>query len=377
MEEQQAAEEEAAPSDAEEQEEAPEDADAGEADGSQEPEAYPGEDGDEAPEEQGDPEEPLPAEDAAEAPGTPERGYVYEDDGRDGSGPDPEKAPRRRGADRPEGGQEPAVKGSKKVRYRARRRVKSLLFLLPVLCYSVHAVAAVVNVLLGGAEENIYTVVHTVDKYFGSYGIVSAIVTEVRNFIDMIAMLPEMYVKGAMLAVCFPGILLMLGLWMAFMLTHRRGRDVATSGYTLSRVAIVIKMIGVCAVLLAAIILVVSFVVAAGASSRMMMMIIGVVVLLLLVLYTVFAILYYVQVLFSIRAIRAAVRNGSDLGPLPGFMVFVNILGCAFTALCMLPMAPDDYIGLIVKGAYAAWLLLISLWTIVYKASIRRALTKA
>ena len=103
----------------------------------------------------------------------------------------------------------------------------------------------------------------------------------------------------------------------------------------------------------------------------MMSLIAGVIVLLILILITVFAIMYYVQVLYAVKVIRANVRSGRDLGRIPGYAIFVGFIGCAVTVLSMLPMAPDDYIGLITHGAYAAWLLMISLWAIIYKATVK------
>ena len=102
-----------------------------------------------------------------------------------------------------------------------------------------------------------------------------------------------------------------------------------------------------------------------------MSLIAGVIVLLIMILVTVFAIMYYVQVLFAIKVIKTNVKTGMDIGKIPGFAIFLGFLGCACTVLSMLPMAPDDYIGLAAKGTYAAWLLLISLWALIYRLTVK------
>ena len=81
--------------------------------------------------------------------------------------------------------------------------------------------------------------------------------------------------------------------------------------------------------------------------------------------------MYYVQVIYGIKVVRTNAKTGADIGVIPGFAIFVGFIGCAFTVLCMLPMAPDDYIGLAAKGSYAAWLLIISLWALIYRLTVK------
>ena len=257
--------------------------------------------------------------------------------------------------------------GSGPIMKKARRRVRNPIAFIAVLIFTVSVIAEILNVALGNALLNISTVSHTITKMTGS----NVAVDFMNNIVQMINGVNKWYLMGIGLAACIPSLLLMIGLWMAYASTTNKRVEISTAGYTMSKAAIIIKFIGVTLVLLAAIVFAVAFVVSAGAASSMMSLIAGVIVLLIMILVTVFAIMYYVQVLFAIKVIKTNVKTGMDIGKIPGFAIFLGFLGCACTVLSMLPMAPDDYIGLAAKGTYAAWLLLISLWALIYRLTVK------
>ena len=70
-------------------------------------------------------------------------------------------------------------------------------------------------------------------------------------------------------------------------------------------------------------------------------------------------------------ACSGACPHGIDIGRIPGFVIFVGFVGCLLGVAAVLMKAPDDYIGLIAGAAEAAWLLLISVWAIVYRAIVK------
>lgn len=257
--------------------------------------------------------------------------------------------------------------GSLLLMKKARKRMHNPILFLAILLYTVHFVSSVLNIALGNAITNISTVSHTITKMTGQ----NVAVSFMNSIVDMIDGVNKWYLMGAGFAACIPTLLLMIGLWVAFFQTTGKRQTISTSGYTLSRVAVIIKFIGVCAVLIAAIVFCVAFVVSAGAASSMMSLIAGIIVLLIMILTAVFAILYYIQVLYAIRVIRTNVKSGIDMGKIPGFAIFVGFVGCALSVLAMLPMAPDDYIGLVAKGSYAAWLLLSALWALIYRGTVK------
>ncbi|MDO4475153.1 MAG: Yip1 family protein [Lachnospiraceae bacterium] len=267
--------------------------------------------------------------------------------------------------DEPE--EEPAPVSSGLLMKKARRRIKSFFFFVPMICFTVYTIASILNVALGSARVNIATVMNTLNKTVGE----NMLLRYANMAVKLLDRVDPLIFMAAMLVMLIPAILMMFGMWMAFCGTSTRRRETSTAGITMTKVGIVIKMILVCALLLAGIVLSVSYVVAAGAASSMMTLFVGIIVLLILVITTVFVILYYVQVMFALKVVKVNVRTGTFIGKIPGFSIFVNLLGCAVTVLCMLPMAPDDYIGLAAKGAYAAWLLFTSLWAVIYRATVK------
>ena len=250
---------------------------------------------------------------------------------------------------------------------KARRRIRNPIGFLAMIFFTIYTVAEILNVALGYQLKNISTVCYNITRVAGN----NVAVNFMNSVVKSIESVNKWYMIGGGLAFCLPNVLLLLGLWMAFCSISAKKEKVSTAGCTMARAAVIIKFILVCVLFLGGIIFAVTVVVTAGASSRMMSLIAGVIVLLILILLAVFSIMYYVQVLYSIKVIRANVRNGQDLGRIPGFAIFVGFIGCAVSAASMIPMLADDYIGLAAHGSYAVWLFLISLWAIIYKATVR------
>ena len=95
---------------------------------------------------------------------------------------------------------------------------------------------------------------------------------------------------------------------------------------------------------------------------------------LVMIIITVFTIMYYIQVLFGMKVVKTNVKTGSYIGKIPGFAIFIGFVGAAVAGASMIFMAAEtyiDYIGLIARGATAVWLLLISLWAIIYRATVK------
>ncbi len=250
---------------------------------------------------------------------------------------------------------------------KARKRVKSFLFFLPTLFFTVYFVAQVLNLVLGSALVNLSTVTNTIEKQFGSG---SALVLA-KTGIAYLNNTNRFIVMGAGLGLMLPELLLLFGLWGMFAKTSRRYVSMSTSGYTLTSVAMILRFIMVIAVLLGAIVLAVSFVVAAGASGSTMSLIVGIVLLLVVVILAVLVIMFYVQVIFSIKVTKRNTKLGEDIGSIPGYAIFCGFVMTALHVAMLLPMAADDYIGLAAGGAKALWLLFITLWAIVYKATVK------
>lgn len=257
--------------------------------------------------------------------------------------------------------------GSRTVMIKARKMVKSPLFFLAVLLFTAAVAISVVNLVTGNFIHSINAMQALMQTVMGS----SVAVSFLNGIIDILEGMNGMILLAAGLVLNIPGILMCLGLWLMFAQTKRSEGEVSTSGCTLVKVMVVLQFIAVCLVMTAGLIISVAFVVAAGASSSLTSIIVGVVMLLVMILISTLAILFYVQLLFGIKVIRHNVKSGAVPGRIPVFVLFAGVVLCLGTVAAMLPMAPDDYIGLAEKGASAAWMLFFSIWMIAYRIRVK------
>jgi hypothetical protein len=133
-----------------------------------------------------------------------------------------------------------------------------------------------------------------------------------------------------------------------------------------------LEFIFICLVLTVGLIISVAFVVAAGASSSTTSIIVGVALLVVLIIVSLFVILFYVQFLHNLKVIKQNAKTGADVGRIAVFVPVIGIIMGIFAALGLIPMSPDDILGLISQGTTAAWLLFGSIWMLVYRAVVRR-----
>ena len=252
---------------------------------------------------------------------------------------------------------------------KARKRVKSPLFFLAVVCYLVSSIGSIVYAVTGGALVNLSTLSNTIKSYTGT-NIAITYFDRLINYLKTQETGNVFLVRGIWTGLYVPALLVGLAFLIAFSSTTVHEEENSTGGFTFARVILILKVIVICLLLLACIGGCVAYVVAAGAANSVMTLIIGVIGLLITVFFSVLTILFYIQYLFSIRLVRTNVRDGGDIGRIPGFAIFVGFVLCLFSVARVLAMAPDDYIGLVSGGATAVWLLLITIWAIVYRATV-------
>ena len=257
---------------------------------------------------------------------------------------------------------------------KSRRRVHSFLFFIAALLYSVKTIAGIVNCAASYLPEplkemgmHFSTYENTLRNWFGE----NEALDMLHRGIEWIGGVDPKIVLGVLLAGFIRGIFIMFGFWTAFSGIHPDEDEVRTSGLTMIRVWEILKMIVICLVLAAGIVFAVAYVVAAGAASSPMALIVGIVALLVVVIFSVLTIMYYVQLIFSVRMVRRNVRKGDDIGRMPGYLIFAGFVLLALTVLLILPMDPSEIIGLIYLGATAVFLLFILIWAIVYRATVK------
>ena len=252
---------------------------------------------------------------------------------------------------------------------KARKRVKSPLFFLMVVCYLVSSIGSIVYAVTGGALVNLSTLSNTIKGWTGT-NIVLTYFDRLITYLKTQETKNIFLVRGIWAGLYVPALLVGLAFLIAFSSTTVHEEENSTGGFTFARVILILKVIVISLLLLACIGGCVAYVVAAGAANSVMTLIIGVIGLLVTVFFSVLTILFYIQYLFSIRLVRTNVRDGGNIGRIPGFAIFVGFILCLVSIARVLVMAPDDYIGLVSGGATAVWLLLITIWAIVYRATV-------
>ncbi len=252
---------------------------------------------------------------------------------------------------------------------KSRKRVKSALFFLAAFFYSVMTVAAIANIV--DFIRNSF-----IRNSIGSLTIGNAQASDfekiVFKYIENIENKDPLTALAVQAVFILPVIFIMIGLWLAFSSTKVRSREVSTGGFTLIQTMEIIRFIIACLALVAAVTVTVSYVVVAARQSTLTTLIVGIIVLLVVVLLAVMTIMFYMQLLFSIKLVKRNVRSGEYIGRIPGYLLVIGFILCLLTAAAtVLLTAPDDYLGLAFSGAHAVWYLLIVLWGLVYRATVK------
>ncbi len=257
--------------------------------------------------------------------------------------------------------------GGQQLMQKARKMVRSPLFFLMLLLYTAATVSSIINVVGGNVIHTLNAFQAAAQSALGS----SMAITFLNGVIDMVEGLSATIILAAGAVLSLPGVIVCLGLWLIFLLTRRDGGPVSTTGYTMTKVMLLLKFIFLCLLLTAGLIISVAFVVAAGAASSTASIIVGIILLVIMILLSVFTVLFYVQLLHSIKVIKMNVKTGANLGRIPVFVPVMAIILCILSVVGMLPMSPDDYLGLVCQGTSAAWMLFGGIWLMVYRAKTR------
>ena len=229
-------------------------------------------------------------------------------------------------------------------------------------------VLGILNIVTGAAITNIATLSNTLRAQLGD-------VTALK-YVDIaykfITEKDQLLVRGIGVLAYIPGLMIAIALWMIFFQTTNKSEQINTSGFTFARVLKILEFIVVCFGLLAAIgVSVYNVVTTAAAKEEVFMLFLCIIALLVVILLSVLTIMYYLQLIFAIKLVRTNCKTGDNIGRFPGFVIFVTFLGFVAQVASILPKAPDDYIGLGVGAASAAWLLLITIWAIVYRSVVK------
>ena len=282
-------------------------------------------------------------------------------------------------------GRRESAGGSKMFMVRARKRVKSVTFFLMALCFTAMLGLNVYNIFCGNALRNITESETMLANILSGTGtnfftqmlteLASQLVKMVVNVQNIIAQLGKTVEWGIAIVFLVPNVLYCLALWLMFFRTDTKRRQFPMGGYTLARVMMILKFLIGCLVLAIGLVISVYFVVVGAqrkSGSIDSSLIQGVILLIVMIVLSVFVVMYYIQWMFCLKVVKDNAKKGTDPGRMPGFVVFLSIMCTAVCVLLMIPMAPNDYIGLAARGAAAAYFLVSGLWVLIYKIRVKR-----
>ncbi len=292
-----------------------------------------------------------------------------------------QEAPAQRG----DFGRRESAGGSKIFMVRARKRVKSVTFFLMALTFTAMLAINAYNIYCGNALRNILESDTMLANVLSGTGtnfftqmiteLASQLVKMVVNVQGIIAQLGKTVELGIAVVFLVPNVLYCLALWLMFFRTDTKRRQFPMGGYTLARVMMVFKFLIACLVLAVGLVISVYFVVV-GAQRKSgtvdSSLIQGVILLIVMIVVSVFVVMYYIQWMFCLKVVKDNAKKGTDPGRMPGFVVFLSVLCAAGCVALMIPMAPNDYIGLAARGAAAAYFLISGLWVLIYKIKVKR-----
>ena len=289
------------------------------------------------------------------------------------------------GVGRGDYGRRESAGGSKMFMVKARKRVKSVTFFLMALAFTAMFALNVYNIYCGNALRNITDSESMLANILSGTGtnfftqmlteLASQMVKMVVNVQEIIAQLGRTVELGIAIVFLVPNVLYCLALWLMFFRTDTKRRQFPMGGYTLARVMMILKFLIACLVLAVGLVISVYFVVvgaqrkSGGVDSSLIQ---GVILLIVMIVVSIFVVMYYIQWMFCLKVVRDNAKKGTDPGRMPGFVVFLSVMCAAICVVLMIPMAPNDYIGLASRGAAAAYFLISGLWVLIYKIRVKR-----
>ena len=286
------------------------------------------------------------------------------------------------GRERADYGRHESAGGSKAFMIRARKRVKSFSFFMMALFFTAMLAANAWNIISGNSFYNLSQADTMLENILGGTNTFATqavseaakqLVSMVVNVAGIIDQLGTSVRLGMLLVILIPNALYALGLWLMFGQTSTRRRQFSMGGYTLARVMLVLKFIIACLVLAIGLVISVYFVVVGASSARFTSSFIeGLLMLVVMIVLAILTVLYYVQWMFCFKVVKFNSRTGADPGRMPGFVAVMSLLLAAAAAALMIPMAPNDYIGLASRGCAVGYFFFFAIWVIVYKIKVKR-----
>ncbi len=174
------------------------------------------------------------------------------------------------------------------------------------------------------------------------------------------------------LALQIPSLLFCLGLWLVFFCALGAKNEMATSGFSLMKIVVVLQMIVSCAAVLAGLIVSVTLVVAAWASGTQTMIITSIIVMVVMIVAAMLVIMYFFCYFATIKTCRLSAKAGETYGNASAYVAIVQIV-LAFTAVITLlsGIVNMEISNIAASAGKMGWMILFGLWIFGYRKSMK------
>lgn len=274
-----------------------------------------------------------------------------------------------------------AQHGGKTFMVRARKRVKSPLFLLATLFSTLMVGLNFFNIYSGNALYNIMQSDAMLTDLIGPAGsslpvsiaheIAGQASSAIGHVSGIFGQLGQTIELGILLVIAVPNVLYCLSLWLMFAQTSTKKRDFAGGGYILARVCMILKFIAAAICLAVGLVISVYFVVVGASGGQYSGSLLrGIILLFAMILLSVVVVMYYLQQIFCLKVVYQNARRGLEPGKMPLYCAILSILIGLAAAALVLPLAVNDYVGIASGVSAALYFVFWGLWIIVYRVRV-------
>lgn len=168
-----------------------------------------------------------------------------------------------------------------------------------------------------------------------------------------------------------PELLLCVGFWILIVTADKSDEPMSGLGFLCAKIYIVIKMAVMCIGLLICLVLSVVFAVSSWVSVSVSAKIFSSIFLAAMIVFTMVIVMYFFCLLHTVKVCRLNAVQGERFSAVSVYAAVLTILA-ALTSILGLLSAIVNYetAGIICFGCKIAWMVLISLWIILYKNKI-------
>ena len=276
---------------------------------------------------------------------------------------------RRQG--RPAAGQErPAAADfrSRRVMEASRSALRSPLFLLAALLFTVYLISSILAIFM--KELNYSQLV----RLIGDTGMPG----QISGYFHMAASLLRALDSGDVIladfAICIPDLLFCIGLWMIVVNARTAREKMSGSGFALTRAVVILRMVCACLIMLVVLILSVAVMIAAWVSGERPMILMAAAILVITVVIIMMVIMYYFCFLATLKTCRQNSNMGESYGKASAYVAALHIILSLLSIVTLLSgIVNAEITGITGAIGKMGWMILFGIWILGYRRKLARA----